>query len=102
MFAKIKDDLVPFAPGYSPGRTIAVEGLPWAGRADLQKMVLKGVKPYFIFRAFLFLKCWEQFQPRRDEKPGKDPSRPWAGKQEKLVTGKTWIVFLVEMFKPLN
>lgn len=46
MFAEVKDDLVPFAPGYSPGCTLAGEELPWAGRAELQKMGLKGAKPY--------------------------------------------------------
>lgn len=46
MFAKIQDDVVPSAPGYSPGWTLAGEELPWAGKADLQEMGLKGVKPY--------------------------------------------------------
>lgn len=45
MFAKIQDDVVAFAPGYSPGCTLA-------GRADLQKMGLKGVKPFTALLRF--------------------------------------------------
>lgn len=69
MFAKIKDHLVPFATGYSPGCTTAAS-----------KVVIS--RKGRSWRKWHKEESSPTFQTKKEEKPGEDPSRISADVQE--------------------